>query len=102
MVVAETNGQVVGFLQLLWGQEDTLIIDLIGVAPENQGKGLGRAMICHAAMHGTGDHRRPAKILVGTQAANIPSIRLYESLGLRMYSAQYALHYHGKAPGGEG
>ncbi len=102
MVVAETNGQVVGFLQLLWGQEDTLIIDLIGVAPENQGKRLGRAMICHAAMNGTGDHRRPAKILVGTQAANIPSIRLYESLGLRMHSAQYVLHYHGKALGGEG
>lgn len=99
MVVAETNGHVVGFLQLLWGREDTLIIDLIGVAPENQGQGMARAMICHAAMNGTGDHRRPARIRVGTQAANIPSMRLYESLGLRMHSAQYVLHYHGKAPG---
>lgn len=102
MIVAESNGQVVGFLQLLWGQEDTLIIDLIGVAPESQGQGLGRAMICYAAMNGTGDHRRPAKIRVGTQAANIPSMRLYESLGLRMHSAQYVLHFHGKAPGGAG
>lgn len=100
MIVAESNGRVVGFLQLLWGQDDTLIIDLVGVAPESQGQGFGRAMICHAAMNGTGDHRRPAKILVGTQAANIPSMRLYESLGLRMHSAQYVLHYHGKASGG--
>jgi len=102
MVVAESNGQVVGFLQLLWGQEDTLIIDLIGVAPENQGRGMARAMIRYAAMNGTGDHRRPARILVGTQAANTPSMRLYESLGLRMHSAQYVLHYHGKSPGGTG
>jgi len=98
MVVAESNSRVVGFLQLLWGQEDTLIIDLIGVAPESQGRGLGRAMICYAAVNGTGDHRRPIKILVGTQAANIPSIRLYESLGFRTRSAKYVLHYHGEDP----
>jgi ribosomal protein S18 acetylase RimI-like enzyme len=99
MVVAESDGQVVGFLQLLWGQHDTLIIDLIGVAPESQGRGLGRAMICHAALNGTGDNRRPTKILVGTQAANSPSMRLYESLGLRVRSAKYVLHYHGEDPG---
>lgn len=102
MVVAETNGQVVGFLQLLWGQEETLIIDLIGVAPESQGQGIARAMICYAAMNGIGDHRQPARIRVGTQAANTPSMRLYESLGLRMHSAQYVMHYHGKAPRGTG
>lgn len=99
MVVAAIKGKVVGFLQLLWGEDNTLIIDLIGVAPESQGQGLGSAMICHAAMNGTGDHRRPARIRVGTQAANVPSMRLYESLGLRMHSAQYVLHYHGKATG---
>jgi ribosomal protein S18 acetylase RimI-like enzyme len=102
MVVAESNGEVVGFLQLIWGQYDTLIIDLIGVGSERQGQGLGRAMICHAARNGTGDHRKPAKILVGTQAANIPSMRLYESLGLRMRSAKYVLHYHGEDPGCKG
>jgi ribosomal protein S18 acetylase RimI-like enzyme len=99
MVVAEYKGQIVGFLQLVWGQGDTLIIDLIGVAPECQGQGFGRAMICHAAMNGTGADRTPARIQVGTQAANTPSMRLYESLGLRLCSAQFVLHYHGAAFG---
>jgi ribosomal protein S18 acetylase RimI-like enzyme len=97
MVVAESNGEVVGFLQLLWGQEGILIIDLIGVVPKCQGQGFGIAMIRHAAMNGTGDDRKPTRMLVGTQAANITSVRFYESLGLRLRSAQYVLHFHGKA-----
>lgn len=97
MVVAESHGKIVGFLQLLWGQANTLIIDLIGIVPEFQRQGLGRAMIIYAANHGTGDHRRPAAVLVGTQAANTPSMQLYEGLGLRLRSAQYVLHFHSDA-----
>ena len=96
MVVAERGGQVVGFLQLLRAPPDQLVIDLIGVDPAWQGQGLGREMILHAARHGVGDDRIPATITVGTQAANTPSVRLYESLGLRLISAQYVVHYHGR------
>jgi ribosomal protein S18 acetylase RimI-like enzyme len=94
MVVAEEDGHVVGFLQLLW-HRDRLVIDLIAVASDNQGRGLARAMIRFAAERGTGHARRPAAIAVGTQAANIPSVRLYESLGFRLRSSQYVLHHHG-------
>jgi ribosomal protein S18 acetylase RimI-like enzyme len=94
MVIAEDEGQVAGFLQLLWAG-DVLVIDLIGVAPHRQGRGIGRGMIQHAARHGTGDGRIPARMLVGTQSANTPSVQLYESLGFRMASAQHVLHYHG-------
>jgi ribosomal protein S18 acetylase RimI-like enzyme len=94
MVVAESDGQVAGFLQLIWGIEGVLIIDLIGVRPSFQSRGLGKAMIVHASKFGTGDGRVPAGIMVGTQAANIPSVRLYESLGLRLRSAKYVLHFH--------
>lgn len=95
MVVAERDGKIAGFLQLLWAAQDRLVIDLIGVDPARQGQGLGREMILHAARHGIGDGRIPATISVGTQAANIPSVRLYESLGLRLRSAQYVAHRHG-------
>lgn len=96
MVVAERDGTVAGFLQLLRAAQDRLIIDLIGVDPARQGQGLGREMILHAARHGIGDDRIPATISVGTQAANTPSVRLYESLGLRLRSAQYVTHHHGR------
>jgi len=96
MVVAERDGQVVGFLQLLRAPQDRLIIDLIGVDPAWQGQGLGREMILHAARHGIGDGGMPAELTVGTQAANTPSVRLYESLGMRLASAQYVAHHHGK------
>lgn len=97
MVVAERNGCVAGFLQLIWSAPDCLVIDLIGVDSAWQGQGIGRDMILYAACHGTGDGRVPAGMMVGTQAANAPSVRLYESLGFRLASAQYVLHYHGVA-----
>lgn len=95
MVVAERDGHVVGFLQLLWASPDRLVIDLIGVEPEYQGRSIGRSMILYAALRGTGDGRTPTAMTVGTQAANGPSIRLYESLGFRLNAAQYVMHSHG-------
>lgn len=99
MVVAEADGQVIGFLQLIWDMGGLLIIDLIGIHPGFQGRGVGKAMIVHASQFGTGDGRVPTGIKVGTQAANIPSVRLYESLRLRLRSAQYVLHFHCSATG---
>lgn len=95
MVVAERDGRVVGFTQVLWQSADCLVIDLIGVETAYQGRGIGRAMIGYAWQHGTGESRRPSRIRVGTQVANTPSIRLYESLGFRVTSSQYVLHFHG-------
>lgn len=98
MVVAERGGRVVGFTQLIWQADDRLVIDLIGVDEAFQGRGIGRAMIGYAARHGTGDIRRPARLRVGTQVANTPSIRLYESLGFRLIGSQYVLHFHAGRP----
>lgn len=97
MVVAEQSGAIAGFLQLLWspGGEE-LQVDLIAVAPAFARQGLARAMIGFAAANGTGDARHPAGFLVGTQAANVPSVRLYESLGFRLKQSQFVLHHHGR------
>jgi ribosomal protein S18 acetylase RimI-like enzyme len=96
MVVAEVDGRVAGFLQLLWRPQNVLLVDLIGVDRACQGRGIARQLIHFAAQKGTGDGRVPAAIHVGTQVANVKSVRLYESLGLRQASAHYVLHYHGK------
>ena len=98
MVVAERDGQVVGFTQLIWHSSERLVIDLIALEPACQGLGIGRSMIGYAWEHGTGDERRPERLRVGTQVANTPSIRLYESLGFRLIGSQYILHCHRGRP----
>lgn len=97
MVVAEDGGDVAGFLQLLWNAEDRLIIDLIAVRAQSARKGLARAMIGFAQKRGTGDARHVRVMIVGTQAANVASVRLYESLGFRLRGARFVLHHHGGA-----
>lgn len=90
MVVAVNEGAVAGFLQLLRPASDRLIIDLIAVKAPWRSQGLARAMIGHAARA-----MGAAELVVGTQAANVPSVRLYEGLGFRLTGAQLVLHHHG-------
>lgn len=90
MVVARSAGAVVGFLQLL-DRPDALVIDLIATDRAHQGRGMGAAMVSFAAAH---CGSAPA-LRVGTQAANIGSLRFYGSLGFRIVSTDYVLHRHG-------
>ncbi|MBX7207077.1 MAG: GNAT family N-acetyltransferase [Verrucomicrobiaceae bacterium] len=90
MIVAEHDGAVAAFLQLL-AKDDAIIIDLIGVAAAHQRRGLGRAMIRHAAL----ECGPAARMIVGTQIANAPSLRAYAALGFRVCSSSYVFHYHG-------
>jgi ribosomal protein S18 acetylase RimI-like enzyme len=91
MVVACHDGHPVGFLQLLRSPADDLVIDLIAVDGAHRGEGLARDMIAFASANCPCEGR----IVVGTQVANVPSVRLYESMGFRLESAQYVLHHHG-------
>jgi len=89
MVVAENEGRVVGFLQLLdW--DCHLVIDLIAVDHAARGKGLAAAMIEYAATN----LMPGAPMRVGTQIANTGSVRLYETLGFRLVRTEHVLHCH--------
>lgn len=90
MLVAEHEGRVAGFLQLLRAPPDVLVIDLIAVGVEHRGLGLGAEMIRSAA-----GLENVARIRVGTQSANPGSLRLYQRLGFRVVSASMVLHAHG-------
>ena len=96
MVVAELDGSVGGFLLLVDGGKGERIIDLIAVAPEFARQGLGQDMIAFTGKSARESGSMPSKWVVGTQAANIPSVRLYESVGFRLASSQFVLHYHGR------
>lgn len=90
MVVAEVDGEVAGFLQLIDKGNGVLLIDLISVLPKFQRLGIAGDMIKFAEEHCEGFDT----IEVGTQIANIPSIRLYEKLGFRLQKASYVFHFH--------
>lgn len=94
MVVAKQGGKPAGFLQLLRGRAGELIIDLIAVAAPHHRKGLAHEMITFA----TARCDAGGPIVVGTQASNIPSVRLYESMGFRLEAVQYVFHHHGTMP----
>lgn len=92
--VVRIAGRIVGFLAVIAKSTSDgtyAIIDLIGVDAEARGKGCGRAMSSRFAR----DWRGKAQWLtVGTQAANIPAMQLYESMGYRVSETAFVLHAH--------
>jgi dTDP-4-amino-4,6-dideoxy-D-galactose acyltransferase len=92
--VAKCGGEVAGFLAVLTKNSAKgvdAVIDLIGVDAAHQGHGIGSAL----SLRFIRDWReRAIRLRVGTQAVNIPALRLYESLGFRISETAYALHAH--------
>jgi ribosomal protein S18 acetylase RimI-like enzyme len=94
LLVADVDGKVAGFLAILTrgglkGPER--IIDLVAVGKSYQARGVGRKLVEVFIVQSTGC---AASLKVGTQAANVPSIRLYERCGFRMAETVYVLHAH--------
>lgn len=88
--VADDGNGPVGFLAVI-GDETGHRIDLIGVDRQNERKGVGRKLTSFFVNF----YGRPSHHLdVGTQIANIPSVRLYEGLGFRISESSYVLHKH--------
>jgi ribosomal protein S18 acetylase RimI-like enzyme len=94
LAVAVRNGEPAGFLASLAVEakgERIRVIDLIGVAKAHQGHGVGRALVNDFIASAAG---RFDRLRVGTQVANIPSVRLYEQCGFRFTDSSYVLHAH--------
>lgn len=89
LVAAGTSGPA-GFLAVL-EQADAACIDLVGVDPSAQGRGVGRRLVEEFARRWA---PRASRLRVGTQAANTGSLRLYEGCGFRMAQASYVMHAH--------
>lgn len=92
LFVATLEGRAAGFLAALRAGEggSTAVIDLVGTGQHAQRRGVARAMIGAFARHYEGCQ----ELVVGTQAANIPSCRLYESMGFRLKKNDYVMHLH--------
>jgi ribosomal protein S18 acetylase RimI-like enzyme len=90
MLVARSGGQVVGFNACM-RTGDVAVIDLIGVAPEARGRGLGAALLEAALSHYAGDTR---EMIVSTQSKNIAALALYQRAGFRVRDSHLTLHAH--------
>jgi ribosomal protein S18 acetylase RimI-like enzyme len=92
-LVASRAGTVVAFLGYLHTDlpVPSVVIDLIAVDPRYQGNGVGPAIVTELVAVA---ERAERATVVGTQAANRASVRMYESAGFRLDSAAYVLHGH--------
>jgi nucleoside-diphosphate-sugar epimerase/ribosomal protein S18 acetylase RimI-like enzyme len=92
LVVAILQEKIVGFALLMTAPADNVTIDLIAVEEAYRRRGIAAEMIAFVE-----SQFAPSVIAVGTQVANLPSVRLYEKLGFRLAAAQYVFHFHNPA-----
>lgn len=92
--VATVAGRPAGFLAVIAGEEAGRryrAIDLIGVAPDYQGRGIGQALTAFFVDF----YKQHSDFLqVGTQIANLPSMRLYPKIGFSLIKSAYVMHRH--------
>lgn len=92
--VAMEKGRPVGFLGRRRIQEKNQrvgVLDLMAVRPSRRGRGVGRALVRRFINDGAEDCDL---LRVGTQAANVPSLRLYLQCGFSVRAAHYVVHAH--------
>jgi ribosomal protein S18 acetylase RimI-like enzyme len=77
-LVAGEPGQVTGF-NLCLRTGDLAVIDLIAVAADAQGRGIGRSLVAASLAHYAA--AGAARLRVGTQATNVASLALYRRAG---------------------
>lgn len=94
LFAALQDGKPVGFLAAIAGESEGAsirTIDLIGVKKSHQGQGIGRTL---SAFFVDYYKNKCDRLIVGTQVANIPSMRLYQKMGFSIINSQYVLHSH--------
>lgn len=94
ILVAEVSGKPAGFLAIInmrTGNQAVRIIDLIGVHPEFQGRGIGTQTVNFFISDSVGKYDL---LRVGTQIINLPSLHLYEKAGFCISDSTYVLHAH--------
>lgn len=78
--VAEDDGQVIGHLQLITGDDAEL--KSMAVTESRRGTGVGRALVRAALEHCRENAAK--RLLVATAAADIGNLRFYQRQGFRM------------------
>ena len=86
--LAEVNGRPIGYLAANF-RARFANFDRLGVLPELQGRGIGRALLTAALVHFL--RRGVTELTLNTQASNHQSRRLYERLGFAQVGEPHPL-----------
>ncbi|MEF2144725.1 MAG: GNAT family N-acetyltransferase [Desulfovibrionaceae bacterium] len=90
LLTARDERGVLGFLLLLGGPAHWTV-DLVAVDLQARRQGVGSVLLWSIP----GLAAQDASVTVGTSAANMAAIRLYQSLGLRLERSTLIFHRHG-------
>jgi GNAT superfamily N-acetyltransferase len=85
VLVARDGDELIGHLQITDHGEAAEVKNM-AVAPERQGRGVGRALMASAVALARGDER--SALVVATATADIGNLRFYQRLGFRMRSIE--------------
>ena len=94
LFVASVEGKPAGFLAAMVNEHAgsrRAIIDLVGVDTSLHRRGIGESLVNAFVEHYRGSC---GSMVVGTQVANVPSVRLYEKLGFSLIGSEYVFHKH--------
>ncbi len=81
--VAESANQIAGFLFYTPFRDDAVLIVAVGVLPEYQGKGIGKALIARVEVFAKDAGRE--QLLVVTTNDNLPALAFYQRLGFQLF-----------------
>lgn len=89
-----TGGEVGFALSRRWAEEGVVYVDILAVAPEEQGRGIGRRLLLEVFAAGREVGLSEAQLRVA--ADNPKALRLYEGLGMWQV---FRLDVYGRAVG---
>ncbi|WP_027720779.1 GNAT family N-acetyltransferase [Maridesulfovibrio zosterae] len=90
MLIAEKNGKVAGFLSIIHDSDNKkAIIDLVCVSKAFQKQGIGQSLLSYFENEYLGH-----TLNVGTQIANIASMRCYSAADFMPFETKYIVHRH--------
>jgi GNAT superfamily N-acetyltransferase len=87
LVARDTDGAIVGHLQLLWTTDGAAEVKSIAVRDDHQRRGIGRQLIAQALA--VCRDKGIQTITVTTATADIDNLRFYQGCGFRATSIQH-------------
>ncbi|MCS6871243.1 MAG: GNAT family N-acetyltransferase [Anaerolineae bacterium] len=90
VLVAELEGQLVGFLTLRRNTPEQVEIVLNGVAPSAQGRGVYRELVIHALVQSKA--WKAQETVVSTQIVNLAPQKVWVRLGFEPFQSYYTFH----------
>jgi len=82
-IVAECNEKIVGFIAYTPFKENAVLIIALGILPQFQGGGIGKALV--ACIEKFAREQGRQRLMVVTTNDNLPALAFYQRIGFQLY-----------------